>query len=562
MTEKQKIEKRKTEKQKTEKQEGQSRANQAHARHRAGERGNRKPADPRVVAFDILTDVLHEDAYANLLTPRIVAASGMNARDRAFATDLVYGTLRWMRLLDAIVSAAAKRDLTAIDKGSLTALRLGAYQSLFLGVADHAAVSCTVALAKKRVGAHAGGFVNAVMHRIVSRGRKEWESIVVSRIPKADRLRRLGVRYSHPDWVVRELEQSWKASGYADASAAPSEGGDQTGNDGADNGLERMLERDNEPPVVTLVARPGLITLDDLRGQLPDDASCEPGLWSPYALRVRGVAPQTLAAVRAHTAGVEDEGSQLAALVLAAAPLDPTGSKHVSDDAASDNTASNDGASNDGATGTDTRWLDMCAGPGGKTALLASLAAQRGATVTANEPSHHRAELVCENVSAISAGIDQVTERDGCEFGTAMPGAFDRVLVDAPCSGLGALRRRPEARWRKQSDDIAELAQVQVRLLESALQAVRPGGVVAYVTCSPVLDETVRVVDAVLARHGEGAQGEGTGVRAERCDARAVLAGVVREGVRIPVPQGGGDVQLFEHVHDTDQMFISLLRRL
>ncbi len=490
-------------------------------------------ANPRVVAFDILSDVLGNDAYANLLTPKVVAASGMSARDRAFATDLVYGTLRWMRLLDAIVCAAARRAADAIDAPCLTVLRLGAYQALFLGVPDHAAVSCTVALAKRRVGAHAGGFVNAVMHRIVGRDRKEWESIVVSRIPQSDAVQRLGVRYSHPDWVVRELDNSWKASGYADSAT-----------DGM--GIGAMLERDNEPPAVTLVARPGLITVGDLRAELPSDAHCEPGMWSPYALRVRGVAPQSVAAVRSHRAGVEDEGSQLAALVLAAAPLEP-----VADG------SDPSGASAKGAENPDARWLDMCAGPGGKTALLASLAAMRGAKVTANEPSHHRAQLVRENVSAVPDGIDQVSERDGAEFGQAMPGSFDRVLVDAPCSGLGALRRRPEARWRKQADDIAALTEVQKGLLASALRAVRPGGVVAYVTCSPVLDETVRVVDAVLADATENAD-----VTAVRCDARGILKHVVRDGAHIPVPEGSGDVQLFEQIHGTDQMFISVLRRV
>lgn len=506
---------------------------QSHAQSR--EKGHasqqRTAADPRVVAFDILSDVLGEDAYANLLTPKVVAASGMSARDRAFTTDLVYGTLRWMRLLDAIVCAAARRAVDAIDASCLTVLRLGAYQALFLGVPDHAAVSCAVALAKRRVGAHAGGFVNAVMHRIVGRDRKEWESIVVSRIPKADAVQRLGVRYSHPDWVVRELEDSWKASGYADSDGM---------------GVDRMLERDNEPPVVTLVARPGLITVDDLRAELPPDAHCEPGMWSPYALRVRAVAPQAVAAVQSHRAGVEDEGSQLAALVLAAAPLEPVaGGSAIGD------------ASAEGTENPDARWLDMCAGPGGKTALLASLAALRGAKVTANEPSHHRAQLVRENVSAVPEGIDQVSERDGAEFGKAMPGSFDRVLVDAPCSGLGALRRRPEARWHKQADDIAALTEVQKGLLASAVRAVRPGGVVAYVTCSPVLDETVRVVDAVLADATENAD-----VTAVRCDARGILKRVVRDGARIPVPEGSGDVQLFEQIHDTDQMFIAVLRRV
>lgn len=488
--------------------------------------------NPRVVAYDILADVLAKDAYANLLTPRLLSGRDMPERDRAFATDLVYGTLRWMRLLDAIVTAAAKRPREAIDGATLTVLRLGAYQSLFLGVPDHAAVSQSVSLARRRVGAHAGGFVNAVMHRVVARGLKEWQSIVTSRIPRDHTAERLGVRWSHPDWIVQALDASWRASGYDDAAwreaadgaaegAAPGAVSRATSEVAPGSAIDALLERDNEPPSVTLVARPGLVTRDEIIAALPHTAQHEPGLWSPYALRVHGVTPERLEAVRSHRAGVEDEGSQLAALALAACPLD----------------------------GPDTAWLDMCAGPGGKTALLASIAAGRHATVTANEPTHHRADLVRENVSALPDGvIDDVLELDGRTLGQRFPGRFDRVLVDAPCSGLGALRRRPEARWRKDEADLTALTQLQLGLLESALRAVRPGGVVAYVTCSPALPETTGIVDAALEGHPD----------VERCDATAVLRGV---NPGIPLPARPGDVQLFGHVHDTDQMFISLLRR-
>ncbi len=535
-------------------------------RSRAGGRprnGGASAANPRVVAFDALSDVLgDEQAYANLLLPRLLSHSGMDERDRAFVTDLLYGTLRWMRLLDAVVSAAARRPLESFDVLTLDVLRLGAYQSLFMEVPDHAVVSQSVALAKRRVGAHAAGFVNAVMRRVVARGRQEWESIVVSRIPRSQDATRRGVRWSHPDWIVEALEASWKAADYEPSEGVAASGRDEqppvvgvaegrhavgdkgpSARDGAGaleqstaRGLDDcdlMLRRDNETPSVTLVARPGLCTVEELEAALPHTATSEPGLWSPFAVRVHGVTPDRLSLVRDHRAGVEDEGSQLAAMALAAAPL-----------------ASANGGDARGETGPspDSQWLDMCAGPGGKTALLAAFAAQRGAHVTANEPLHHRADLVRQNVSAFEPGLVEVIECDGRELGSAHAGRFDRVLVDAPCSGLGALRRRPESRWRKQPQEIADLAAVQRDLLESAVQAVRSGGVIAYVTCSPVLAETRDVVDSVLAAHPE----------VSRLDACAVLRGRVPH---LPVPRRGGDLQLFGHVQDTDQMFISLLRK-
>ena len=458
----------------------------------------------------------------------------MDARGRAFATELVYGTQRWRGMLDAVIASAAKRRTDDIDAAVLDVLRIGTFQALFMNVPDHAAVSKSVDLARSKAGARSAGFVNAVMHKIVARNRQEWESIAVSRIDKNRPAERLAVRYSHPAWIVEELTGAWNAAGYEQPAQSPVQQSTPAGNeprhDGPSDPIAAMLAADNAAPDVTLVARPGLVSRDELVAQLPESAEHEPGRWSPYALRVHGVNPERLAYVRAGLAGVEDEGSQLAALALAYAPLEN------SDDSAA-------------RTDRDRVWLDMCAGPGGKTALLGALAAQRHAVLNANEPSAHRAKLVRDNVRALPDGtIGEVWERDGRDIGTDHPGAFDRVLVDAPCSGLGSLRRRPEARWRKKPEDIVELAPVQRALLNSALDATRSGGVVAYVTCSPALDETRRIVDAVLNDRND----------AERLDAVAVLRAV---NPALPLPAVSGDVQLFEHLHGTDQMFISLIRK-
>ncbi|WP_240541811.1 RsmB/NOP family class I SAM-dependent RNA methyltransferase [Bifidobacterium simiarum] len=476
-------------------------------------------ANPRRLAYEVTMRVEEQDGFTNLLLPKALAAAQLSGSDAGFVTELVYGTQRWRGLLDAIVAAAARRRIEDIDPGLLVVLRLGVYQTLFMDVPAHAAVDETVELARRLYGRGRAGFVNAVMHKVADRDRHEWESLVVSRVPKDRPHARLAVRYSHPEWIVDELDAAWRAAGYADDPAA----------------LPDMLAADNATPPVTLVARPGLIAMDELIDQLPDHAEYRMGLWSPYALRVHGVNPDLLQAVHAGQVGVEDEGSQLAALALAHAPLAgfPNDAENGADENATD----------------DRHWLDMCAGPGGKTALLGALAASRGATLTANEPSHHRAELVRRNVSGLAEGtVDEVLEVDGRELGERFPGRFDRILVDAPCSGLGSLRRRPEARWRKRAEDITALADIQRGLLDSALNAVRSGGVVAYVTCSPALAETRAIVDAALAGRQD----------VERLDAAAVLRGINPD---LPLPEAGGDVQLFEQLHDTDQMFIALLRR-
>ena len=295
------------------------------------------------------------------------------------------------------------------------------------------------------------------------------------------------VRFSHPDWVVDEL---------ARALGRPDE-------------LEALLAADNQRPRVTLVARPGLSTVAEL------SASPSSTTISPLAVTLESGDPGTIPAVREGRAGVQDAGSQLVALALSRAPLD----------------------------GGDERWLDLCAGPGGKAALLAALATGRGARLLANERQLHRARLVAQ---ALRATQGDVVAGDGTR--PAWPqGAFDRVLVDAPCSGLGALRRRPESRWRRRPEDLEMLVPLQRALLDSALDSVRPGGVVLYATCSPVVAESADVVEAVLAGRDD--------VRLE--DARPLVPEVEdAESAHL-----AGAVQLWPHRHGTDAMFIALLRR-
>jgi 16S rRNA (cytosine967-C5)-methyltransferase len=196
-------------------------------------------------------------------------------------------------------------------------------------------------------------------------------------------------------------------------------------------------------------------------------------------------------------------------------------------------------------------WLDLCAGPGGKAALLAALAAQRGAALTAVEISEHRADLVRSALrrTPSSATID-VRTADGRTVGDDEPGRYDRVLVDAPCTGLGALRRRPEARWRRTPADLATLTPLQRQLVDSALAAVRPGGVVAYATCSPHPAETVVAVSDAVRRHGDSV---------ELLDAPATIRAAA--GRDVPDLGDGPTAQLWPHLHGTDAMFLALLRR-
>ena len=359
-------------------------------------------------------------------------------------------------------------------------LRLLTHQALNMAVPARAAVDTTVNLARETVGQRVTGLINAVGRRITAHAFREWVELLSVGL---DENGRLAVATHHPRWIVAAYEK-----------VLP------------ENELAQALEANNLAPRPTLVVRPGLAQVGEL-------APAVPTMYSPFGAVLDG-APGDLAAVREGRAGVQDEGSQLVCLALTRveAPSGP--------------------------------WLDLCAGPGGKSALLAGLAGQRGEHLVANEVAAHRAELVEQALAVYPPGTASVICSDGRDpEPVRQHGPFARIMVDAPCSGLGALRRRPEARWRRTPADLAELVSLQRALLETATGLLVPGGVVAYVTCSPHADETAAIVEAALRNNPH----------LELLDAAALLP-------EVPGAARGGCVQLWPHRHGTDAMFLALLR--
>ena len=445
----------------------------------------RKPLDPaRQAAFDVLRAVSERDSYANLALPALLRERGVEGRDAAFATELAYGACRTRGLLDAVIERAAGRPPERIDPVLLDLLRLGTYQLLRTRVEPHAAVSTTVEQAGIEFDSARAGFVNGVLRTIASRDEQSWtDELAPSAV--TDPVGHAAFVHAHPRWI---------AQAFTDAL-------------GADAGqLDALLASDDERPVVHLAARPTALTAEELAAQTDGTV----GRYSPYAVYLSGGDPGRLSAVREGAAQVQDEGSQLVARALTLAEVD--------------------GADNG-------RWLDLCAGPGGKTALLAAIGKASGAHVTAVEPGERRADLVEQNTRGLDVDVHRV---DGRESGL-QPG-FDRVLVDAPCTGLGALRRRPEARWRRQPGDVPGLAKLQRELLSAAIKLTRPGGVVLYATCSPHLAETVGVVADALRRHPVTA-----------LDTRPLFDPVDDLG-------DGPHVQLWPHRQGTDAMFAAALK--
>jgi 16S rRNA (cytosine967-C5)-methyltransferase len=449
-------------------------------------RGGRRRAPDRArrLAFDALRAVNAEGAYANLVLAALLSERGISGRDAAFATELVAGTCRWRGSYDAIIAAAAGREVDTLQPAVLDLLRLGVHQILAMRVPVHAAVSASVDLAMATVGERVSGLVNAVLRKVAGDDLDGWLTRLSDGL---DGREQLALRTAHPRWIV---------DAYAEL-LPPDE-------------LGAALAADNVNPMVSLAVRPGLASVDELIAE-----GAKPGLHSPFAARLAGN-PGELTAVRQGRAGVQDEGSQLVAWALTRVDAPPG------------------------------VWLDLCAGPGGKTALLAGLAVSDRSRVLAVDLAPHRVRLVEAGTRGYAAGgnAPTVIVADGTRPAWR-PGAFSRVLADVPCSGLGALRRRPESRWRRGPGDIEKLHSLQLALLASAIDAAQPGGVIGYVTCSPHRRETTDVVTETLNGSGD--------------------VEVIPVDDLLPLPPGavaGRFLQLWPHRHGTDAMFAAFLRKL
>jgi 16S rRNA (cytosine967-C5)-methyltransferase len=378
---------------------------------------------------------------------------------------------------DWVLAQISDRPWTEVDPGIIDICRLGVHQIHEMRIPDHAAVAATVEVARKRIGESKASFVNALLRSVTRKSLDEWFAPLEE---ISDPVERFSIQYSHPEWIV---------SAYYDLLKDWTE-------------VEAALKINNEAATPTLVSWPGFSTQQDLI-----DIGGEPTEYSPYGVHWKGN-PGALDLIKARKIGVQDEGSQLVAEVFAKAA---------------------DGAS----------WLDLCAGPGGKAALLSSIAKQRDIRFTANEISSARAELVSQVVHGA-----RVLVSDGRTIGTSSE-KFDAILIDAPCTGLGALRRRPEVRWRRTLQDLRALTQLQRELVDSAIDALKPGGVLGYATCSPHLAETsIQIVD-IKRKHSNLSQIDVGQYLPHNLD------GATRDGA----------MSLWTQKHSTDAMYLALFRK-
>jgi len=438
-----------------------------------------RPDASRLLAYDVLHEVNRNAGYSNLLLPKALSQSSLDQRDRAFATELVYGTLRMQGRHDWILGQASDRPWLDVDPALVDVARLGAHQLFEMRVPTHAAVSATVELGRKVLGESKAAFLNAILRKVSKRSLDEYvEEISMIK----DDFERLEILYSHPQWII---------SAYMDQLGDLHE-------------VEQLLIANNIAPRPTLVSWPGLSTQADLV-----EVGAQPTIYSPYGAVFDG-SPASLDLIISRKAGVQDEGSQLVADVFAQMSMNQNS------------------------------WLDLCAGPGGKAALLSALAKTKGINFAANEISEVRAKLVRQVVQGAA-----VTTIDAREIATTGK-TYGAILADVPCTGLGALRRRPEVRWRRTVADLKSLVVLQSEIIDAAISILEPGGIFGYATCSPHLSETRIAVSETLKRHPD----------METVDVTPFLhpdlhsSGVDR-----------ASMTLWTHRHNTDAMFLSVMRK-
>ena len=437
-----------------------------------------KPDRVRLLVYDILQEVNRSDGYSNLLLPQALADADFEQRDKGFATELLYGTLRMQGRHDYIAAQVSDRKWSEVDSGIVDVVRLGAHQLFEMRVPSHAAVSATVELARKVIGESKASFVNALLRKMSAKSLDQWLE-PVNEIK--DPVTRLAIMYSHPEWIV---------SAYYDLLRDYAE-------------VKKLLSANNSPASPTLVWWPGRSTQEEFIA-----LGAVSTTYSPYGLKYEGT-PASLEAIRHRRAGVQDEGSQLVASIFASVVAEQSS------------------------------WLDLCAGPGGKAALLASLAKVNGKDFTANEISKPRSELVKQVIGNARLWVGDA--RDIASHNEQ----FGAILADVPCTGLGALRRRPEVRWRRQVSDLRALTQLQRELSDAAISILEVGGYFGYATCSPHLAETSIQVKDILSNHPE----------LELIDLTKYLPPELHGAIR------DGALSLWTHRHETDAMFMAVFRK-
>ena len=392
----------------------------------------------RKVAFDVLRRVEAEGAYTSDLL-HAALTSHVKPADAALATEITLGVLRWRRLLDFLLERHLKKTISRLDLPVILALRMGLYQLRLLDkIPVRAAINESVELVKSARKTSAATLVNAVLRKAASEAQSPAEVFLAPDLPLGERL---AILHSHPPWLV----ERWLARFGEEKTVA-------------------LLRANNETPKLSCAMQDFSQCEEVLSSVAKAGLRTQPGLLLGNAFSVSGGSPARTEAFRAGQISIQDEASQAVPLLL--------------------------------AVQGGNRVLDLCAAPGGKTAALIRAAGNTGVVIAADRHAHRLAAM-CVQLKRLAAGKAHLVELDA-EQPLPFQGQFDRILLDAPCSGTGTLARHPEIRWRLESNQLAESHKHQARMLCMALLQLAPGGKLVYSTCSIEPEENEEVVDEVL----------------------------------------------------------------
>jgi 16S rRNA (cytosine967-C5)-methyltransferase len=440
--------------------------------------------EARELALKIINDIEGNGAYANIALSREINRHRLTDQDRRFTTELVYGTTKAGETLDWLLSHYSNRPMSKVVPVIRNILRMGIYQLFFLTkVPPSAACNEAVNLAKKYGHAGTVKFVNAVLRNAARSPEK-----AAYPDPKSEPVRYLSLKYFHPEWLVTLWLSRW----------------------GFDE-CEKLLKINNETPPLCLRTNTLKINRENLLKRLQiEGASCEASVWTPEGIVcLEHPALNNLPSLQEGLIQVQDESSMLVSHVLAPQPGEFI--------------------------------IDACGAPGGKSTHIAALMNNNGRLLS-TDLHDHKLKLTEENAKRLGITILETQALDATTLHLRYAGQADRVLVDAPCSGLGVLRRKPDSRWRKNQAMLRDLPVLQLAILESAAECVKTGGVLVYSTCTTEPQENEQVVEAFLRSHSE-----------------YTLEPV---GSHLPVQRDAVTLQLWPHVDGVDGFFIARMRRL
>ncbi len=443
---------------------------------------------PRETVLKILYDVNEKSAYSNISINKYLSGSGFRDIDRAFITDLVYGVIKWKLSIDWVIEQFSSLKMSKLSPWILNILRLGVYQLLYTDkIPESAACNESVNLSKKYGHSASSRFVNGVLRNIA----RNKGSIAY---PDGNKnfIGFLSVKYSHPEWMVK----SWL---------------ERFGKDFT----ESLLKSNNEIPDFTVRVNTLKASKEQLIHSLGKaGVEASGGRYVDEAVIIKN--PSAFSSLEAYKLGyfqVQDESSMLVAKIL-----DPKPGELV---------------------------MDVCSAPGGKATHIGELMNNKG-TVIARDIYKHKAALVEEAALRLGTSIVEAEVFDASELDEAYVGKADRVLVDAPCTGLGIIRRKPDIKWSRNASVKNEIADLQMKILYTASRYVKPGGIIVYSTCTIEREENMDVIEKFTGGDGDF----------ELEDISPYLPGNLKESYSIP-----GVIQLFQNVNNIDGFFIARMRR-